>query len=373
MNVYLLAPIAVSAISAALAMIIYITDAIVNNYGTVTININNGKKNLPTKGGSPLLFSLAEENIFVPSACGGKGTCAACKVQVTSDAGPILPTEIPYMTSEELEQNIRLACQVKLKTDIDIIIPDALFNVRQYKARVEKIETVTHDIKDVTLSLPEGATINFVAGQYCQFQSEPYRKIKEKTFRAYSMSSPPHATNQVEFLIRLVPDGVVTTYVHDILKEGDTVVATGPFGEFHVRNTNASMICVAGGSGMAPFKSIFKEMIHDNTFDDRDIWYFFGAVKARDMYYLDWLRELDAKHKRFHFVPALSAPDEGDVWEGETGLITEVLDSYLRRDDLANVEKEGYLCGSPGMLDACMDVMRKNNMSDEKIYFDKFA
>lgn len=371
--IFFVAPAAIGGISAALAALISVTDKIVNNYGEVTISINGGKKDLPVKGGTPLLFSLSEQGIFIPSACGGRGSCGACKVAVRSDIGPVMPTEVPYLTKEELADGQRLACQIKLKQDIAIEIPDELFNVRDYQGTVERIVDVTHDIKEVYVKLPDDANVSFVSGQYGQFEVPPYDKIKESTMRAYSMSSPPSDTNHLEFLIRLVPGGIVTSYVHNHLKEGQKIRVVGPFGDFHVRDTDAAMICVAGGSGMAPFKSIFQDMIDKGTLNDRDIWYFFGARTKRDVFYLDWLYKLDEENERFHFIPALSEPQPEDDWTGPTGLITEVLDGYLKSDALVEQEKEGYLCGSPGMLDACMKVMSENSMTADRIYFDKFA
>ena len=191
--------------------------------------------------------------------------------------------------------------------------------------------------------------------------------------RAYSMSSAPSDDNHLEFLIRLVPGGIVTSYVHEHLKEGQNINVIAPFGDFYVRDTDAQMICVAGGSGMAPFKSIFQDMVDRGTLNDRDIWYFFGARTKKDVFYLEWLYKLDEEHERFHFVPALSEPQPEDDWDGPTGLITEVLDSYLKETISQETPKEGYLCGSPGMLDACMKVMGDNDMQTDKIYFDKFA
>lgn len=367
------APLAVGVISAVLAALISLTDKIVNNYGDIKVSINGGKKELEIKGGQPLLFGLAEDGIFVPSACGGRGSCGACKVQVNNDIGPVMPTELPFLSKEEVNSNVRLSCQIKLKQDLEIEIPDELFNVREYSATIERVESVTHDIKEVYVKLPEGAEVEYVSGQYGQFEAPPYDTIKEPTMRAYSMSSPPSDKNHLEFLIRLVPGGIVTTYVHTLLQEGQKIRVVGPFGDFHVRDTGATMICVAGGSGMAPFKSIFQDMIDKETINDRDIWYFFGARTKRDLFYLEWLYELDTKYERFHFVPALSEPQPEDNWEGPTGLITDVLDGYLKKDIGQELPKEGYLCGSPGMLDACMAVMQSNDMDPEKIYFDKFA
>lgn len=370
----LVAPLSIGAIGAGLAALISVTDKIVNNYGEVTININSGKKEMTVQGGGNMLTTLAEQQIFIPSACGGRGSCGECKVKVTSDIGPTLPTELPWMSPEELKENVRLSCQVKLKEDVEIEIPDYLFYIRRYTCSVERISDLTHDIKEVSMKLPEGQSIEYKAGQYMQLEAPKYGKVKEPTQRAYSMSSAPHEPNRIEFMIRLVPGGIVTTYVHEHMQEGQKIDAIGPFGEFHVRDTDAMMICVAGGSGMAPFKAIFNDMIHTGRIHERDCWYFFGARTAKDLFYVDWLNELQEKYERFHFVPALSEPEESDEWDGETGLITEVLDKYLKMPELANADKEGYLCGSPGMLDACMDVMRdKNDMPDEKIYFDKFG
>jgi Na+-transporting NADH:ubiquinone oxidoreductase subunit F len=370
---FFVAPAAIGGISAGLAALISVTDKIVNNYGDIKIDINGGKKELIVKGGQPMLFGLAGEGIFVPSACGGRGSCGACKVKVKSDVGPVMPTEVPYLTKEELADDIRLSCQIKLKQDVDIEIPEELFYVQEYNATVERIVDVTHDIKEVYCKLPEGKEVTFTSGQYGQFEVPPYDKVKEKTMRAYSMSSPPSDKTHLEFLIRLVPGGIVTSYVHQYLKEGQKIRLIGPFGDFYVRDTDAQMICVAGGSGMAPFKSIFQDMIDRGTLGDRDIWYFFGARSKRDVYYLDWLYKLDAEYERFHFVPALSEPQPEDNWDGPTGLITEVLDGYLKEKISTDIEKEGYLCGSPGMLDACMKVMGDNDMDPERIYFDKFA
>ncbi|WP_028972468.1 NADH:ubiquinone reductase (Na(+)-transporting) subunit F [Spirochaeta cellobiosiphila] len=372
MNVtFFIAPAVIGVISAILAAMISITDKIVNNYGDVTIIINSGKKELKVKGGSPLLHTLSSEGIFVPSACGGRGSCGACKCQITSDVGPILPTEAPYLTKDEMDDNVRLSCQVKVKQDLSIHIPEELFSVKQYKATVETIKDLTHDIKEVYVRLDNPNEVDFKAGQYAQFVVPPYDKVKESTQRAYSLSSRPSDKNHMEFLIRLVPGGIVTTYVHEHLKEGQKIDLVGPFGDFYVQDTNATMICVAGGSGMAPFKSILYDLL-EKGITDREIWYFFGARTVKDIYYLEELKELEKKLTNFHFVAALSEPQEGDGWEGETGLITDVLDKYLKTKVSDNT-KEGYLCGSPGMINACNAVMSANGIEKEKIYYDSFA
>ena len=368
----LVAPAAIAGISAVLGALISITDKIVNNYGEVVIDIN-GKRQYEVNGGSNMLVTLAEQEIYIPSACGGRGSCGECKVKVKSDIGPHLPTEIPYLTKEQIDQNVRLSCQVKLKENVDIEIPEHLFNIKKVTGTVERIKDVTHDIKEVLFRLPDDVEVDFTSGQYGQVEVPPYGQVKTPTMRAYSMSSPPSDRNHLEFLIRLVPGGIVTTYVHEQLQEGDKLNIVAPVGEFHVRDTEAQMICVAGGSGMAPFKAIFNDMMESGEIETRDVWYFFGARTKKDLFYTDWLSELDEKYEKFHFVAALSEPQPEDDWQGETGLITEVLANYLDNTISKEREKEGYLCGSPGMLDACIAVMRKFDMPEEKIYFDKFA
>jgi len=368
---YIIAPLTIALITAVLAAFISIIDSIVNNYGDVKININNGKKELTVKGGAPLLHLLSSEKIFLPSACGGRGSCGACKCKVTSDVGPHLPTEVPYLEKDEIKENIRLSCQIKVKKDISIEIPEFLFNVKEFVGKIEKITDLTHDIKEVLIDIGD-ETISFDSGMYVQLVVPPYAKIKGETQRAYSMSSRPSDSHHVELLIRLVPGGIATTYVHQSLHVGNDIKIIGPFGEFQRSSTTAAMICVAGGSGMAPFKSILYDM-YENGDTDRDVWYFFGARTEKDMFYIDELYELDSKWERFHFIPALSEPQGEGTWKGEKGIITDVLDSYLKRKVGPDVEKEGYLCGSPGMINACNNVLTDNGIPIEKIYYDKFA
>jgi len=367
----LIAPLTIAGVSAVLAVLIALVDRIVNNYGDVKIDINKGRKELTVKGGEPLLSLLAGEGIFLPSACGGRGSCGACKCRIESDIGPHLPTETPYLTNDEIQEGIHLSCQVKVKSDLQIRIPEELFNVRQFHARVLSIRDLTYDIKEVLFDLGD-LEIDFTSGMYVQLVIPPYGKVRGTTQRAYSMSSRPADRNRVEVLIRLVPGGIATTYVHEHLKEGDSMTLIGPFGEFRRQETGAVMLCVAGGSGMAPFKSILNDMI-DKDQTDRDIWYFFGARTLKDMFYMDEMRDLEAKWPRFHFVPALSEPMEEDNWTGETGLITDVLDRFIKEKIGVGTEMEGYLCGSPGMINACNNVMTANDIPLEKIYYDKFA
>src|SRR6185369_7201721 len=212
----------VGGVSVLKAVMISIIDGIVNNYGEVVVDIN-GKKQMTVKGGSKLLGTLADQGIFLPSACGGRGSCGACKCQVNSDVGPHLPTETPYLTDKEVKANVRLACQVKVKADIKVQIPEELFTIKKLECVVEKIVNVTYDIREVLLKMPEGTDLTYLSGNYGQFEVPKYGDLKEPTARGYSFASNPQNKTHLEFLIRLVPGGAVTTYVHNFLKEGQKI------------------------------------------------------------------------------------------------------------------------------------------------------
>jgi Na+-transporting NADH:ubiquinone oxidoreductase subunit F len=321
----------------------------------------------------PLLASLAGERIFLPSACGGRGSCGVCKVKVKSDVGPVLPTELPYLSDDEKQTGIRLSCQVKVKSDLAIEIPEELFNIQEIEGVVESIKNLTYDIKEVRIRLVNPKEISFKAGQYAQLEAQPYGKVKDPTQRAYSMSSAPSDKDHLEFFIRLVPGGIVTTFVFEELKENDKIRLIGPIGEFHMRDTDALKICVAGGSGMAPIKSILYNM-YETGDTDKEVWFFFGARTREDLFCIEEMEELQRKCSGFHFVSALSEPKPEDRWNGEVGLITDVLDRYFKEKIKADgLPMEGYLCGSPGLIDACITVMTSNGITEEKIYYDKFA
>jgi Na+-transporting NADH:ubiquinone oxidoreductase subunit F len=350
-----------------LAVLMVIADNTIANYGEVKITVN-GSKDYTVPGGRPLLATLAEQKLFIPSACGGRGSCGLCKVKVESGIGDYLATELPWITAEEKADNIRLSCQVKAKKDLAIRIPEELFNVREYRTEVASIRDLTHDIKEVTLKLVEPAEIAARAGQYIQFQVPEYELSPESVYRAYSLSSPPSRKDSVELEIRLVPNGICTTYVHHYLKVGDRVTINGPYGEFYLRDSEREIVFIAGGSGMAPIKAILMDMAEKRI--SRRARYFFGARSKRDLFLVEAMRELEGKLPAFRYIPALSEPAPEDDWDGESGLITDVLNRNLegRGDNL-----EAYLCGSPGMIDACVKVLTANGVPEELIYYDKFA
>lgn len=354
-------------ICAVLAFLLMIADRYLNNYGVCRVSINGGERVLEVDGGSSILTALSAEKIFIPSACGGRGSCGLCKLRATRGGGPILPTEEPHLTAAEIKDEVRLSCQVKLREDIDIEIPEELFLIREYKACAAEIIDCTHDIKRLRMELIEPETISFSPGVYVQLQAPPYAKSSESVYRAYSVASDPRDTRHVDLLIRRVPNGICTTWVFDYLAEGDEVTFNGPYGDFRLQESAAEAIFIAGGSGMAPFCSILADMEHRG--DARRTRCFFGAVSRRDMFYIDEMAHYEEELPDFRFIPALSGPTEEDSWQGETGLITEVVGRHYK--DCSKME--AYLCGSPGMIDACIRVLSEKGMPEDQIFYDKFA
>ncbi len=356
-----------SAISTILALVMVLAQRWLSNYGTCKIDIN-GKRDVSVIGGSSLLSSLSEKQIFLPSACGGRGSCAACKCKVLSGGGPVLPTERPLLSKEELAAgNIRLACQVKVKSDISIEIPSSIFNIRRYHATIAEIIDYTYDIKGITFKFDDGEKIDFLAGQYVQLETEPYPEMKQRVVRAYSISSKPEINDALQLIIRYVPDGICTTWVHKYLKVGDKVSLTGPYGDFYLRETDADIIFVAGGSGKAPIKSILEHLQIVGT--TRKMTYFFGARTVRDLYLTDEFKALEDVFPDFKYEPVLSQPDPNDNWSGKTGFVMPYFKETIR--DPKNTE--AYLCGSPGMINAVTKALMDNGLAKEKIYYDSFG
>ena len=391
MESFLLAPLVVGAVVALLGLLISVVDGVVNNYGEVVVNINDHTKDLKIKGGAPLLRSLSQEKIFVPSACGGKGTCGACKTVVKSDVGPMLPTEDPYMSDAERAGNVRLACQVKVKKDIEIEIPEELFNVQEYDAVVVSKRDMTYDIIELYLKLDK--PVKFKAGMYMQLVIPSYKaknkgdlSFKGSTMRAYSISSPPSDNEHAEFLVRLMPPGlpgIATSYIHQHLEEGMHMQIIGPFGDFYLQESQATMICVGGGSGMAPFRSILRHMM-EHGMTNREVWYFFGCRDYPDIYYLQEMRALEKEWPNFHCIYALSDPvlHEPEEWDEAVfgpksaivqGRIDHVVTRYMKDEISRDAGFEGYLCGSPLMIKGCTIALKEQGLTDDKIFFDSFG
>ncbi len=362
-------------LSGGLALLLVLSEKYIADYGVCDVNINDDPEiSFSCKGGKNLLMALAEEKIFIPSACGGQGTCGYCKVQVLDGGGTVLPTERGLLTRSEIRDNIRLCCQMKVKKDLKLHIPDELLSVQEFQCRCEKIEELTHDTKLVRFRLLEPDTIEFKPGQYCQIDvPQDYlitRKppIFEPTFRAYSIASKPTERQTLEFLIRLIPNGVCTTWVHKVLNEGDDAHLTGPYGDFYLREEeNRPIICVGGGSGVAPVRSIVTYLFEKGT--DREVYCFIGQRACKDLYWHDENVERAEKEKNFHYTASLSNLDDGDKWDGDTAFIHLVIDKAI--EDAS--EFEAYLCGPPIMIDAVSEVLVKKGISEDRLFFDAFS
>ncbi|HRX49157.1 MAG TPA: 2Fe-2S iron-sulfur cluster binding domain-containing protein [Spirochaetota bacterium] len=349
-----------------LAILLILAERRILNYGVCTIDINKGKKKIDLNGGGSLLSGLAENGIYIPSACGGRGSCAYCKLKVLSGGGAVGPVELPSLSNAEMENNIRLSCQVKVRGAMSISVPDELFSVRKFRAKVAGKRALTHDIIELKMELVEPREIDFTAGQYVQLESRKY-KGRESVNRAYSISSLPSEKGFVELMIRRVPEGICTTWVFDHLKEGDEISFSGPYGDFRLTDSGAPAVFIAGGSGMAPIWSILRDMRERG--DSRKSAYFFGALTSADLFYTEELKKLESETGTFSYIPALSGEKEGSGWTGERGLITDVVKRIL--PDLTGYE--AYLCGSPGMIDACIKVLTESGIPADRIFYDKFS
>jgi len=347
----------ISSISGVLAFLLSIANKTIANYGEKTVTINK-EKDYIVEGGETLLSALIEENIFIPSACGGKGSCGYCKVKVLEGGGQFLPTEKGYVTEEEREEGIRLSCQCKVKEDMKIEIPEELFNVEQYETTVSKMELVR-------LEFDEGKEMNYSPGQYIQILTPIYKESFEEIYRAYSITTPPSSKNAIELFIGYA-GGICTTYVHDYLKEGDPLTIVGPFGDFQYRNNDKEMILVAIGTGMAPIMSILRHMAEKGI--DRKATFYFGARTRSDLFMIDEIEELKENLPRFELKLCLSRPTEEDNWDGEVGRVTDLLEKYEENGE----NKEAYLCGSPPMIDSVVPILKAKNFKEENILFDKF-
>ncbi|MDY0357816.1 MAG: 2Fe-2S iron-sulfur cluster binding domain-containing protein [Sedimentisphaerales bacterium] len=362
----LIAVLVVSLIAGALAAVLVVAEYYLANYGPCKITVND-EKELTVEGGKDLLALLTAQKLFIPSACGGRATCGLCKVKVLEGAGPLLPTEEPYLDQTERESNVRLACQVKVRSDLKIEIPKELFAIQEYTCRCAKIVELTHDMKLFRLELTEPATMDYIPGQYVQLRTPPYGKSRKEVYRAYSIASDPAEKGIIELIIRLVPGGICTTYCFEHLKEGDEMRLNGPYGDFQLSESQAPMVFIAGGSGMAPIKCMLHHM--KNTNNARRAEYYFGANAVKELCLIDLMQQFESELADFHFVPVVASTQDSPEWDGETGLVTEA----VRRGLTDASQHEAYLCGSPGMIDACVKVLMDLGMPETSIFYDKFA
>lgn len=350
-----------SSISLILGILLVLADKFLADYGECKLIIN-GEKEFTVRGGSTILSYLSANKIFIPSACGSKATCGLCKGKVVSDVGLLLPTEKPFMNKEEISNNTRLLCQVKVKKDTEIAIPEEYFLVKEFKTIVESITPLTHDTRMFRFRLTDPTEIEFKPGQFVQF-----RIPKAGEERAYSIASNPNIPDIVELIVRLVPGGLCTTYMFNKLKINDKIFLTGPYGEFYLREeTEDPLICIGGGSGSAPVRSIVSYLKEKNS--TRKIISFYGGRTPKDIYFTEEYNKLSEEMKDFIHIPAISEPTDGDGWKGEKGLITQVMERYLT--DTSN--HEAYICGPPIMIKFTRQLLEKLGIDPDRIYFDEF-
>ncbi len=356
----------ITAFTGILALLLTLADRTIGDYGEKFLTINN-EEPIKIDAGDSLLSTLLSQKIFIPSACGGKGTCGYCKVKVLEGGGPILATELPWLTEEEQADNVRLSCQCKVKEDMKIEIPEELFSVKEFDARVESIVDVTSKIKKLKLVFEDGEKIDFKAGQFIQFRAPLYEGNDEEVFRAYSIASSPENKDYIELLVGYVPGGIATTYIHQHLKEGDIVNLNGPHGDFFYQdNREKEMVMVGAGTGMAPILSILRFM-RDNEID-RKIKFYFGARTPEDLFLLDEINGFYENFSDYKFIPTLSRVTEEHNWTGETGRVNDALMKHMESPD----SKEAYLCGSPPMIDSVTGALHEKGLEDEYIFYDKF-
>jgi Na+-transporting NADH:ubiquinone oxidoreductase subunit F len=396
-----------TAIVLALVLVILFAKSKLVSSGDVTISINGeDDKTVVASAGGKLLNVLADKGIFIPSACGGGGTCGQCRVHVHSGAGDILPTEEGHITKKEAKEGCRLSCQVAVKQDMDIELEPEIFGVKQWECEVISNDNKATFIKELKLQIPNGESVPFRAGGYIQIEApayelkysdfdidEQYRgdwnhfgffdveaKVDEPTIRAYSMANYPEEEGIIMLNVRIatpppgrlhLPAGKMSSYIFN-LKAGDKVTISGPFGEFFAKDTDAEMVFVGGGAGMAPMRShIFDQLKRLKTNRKMSFWY--GARSSREMFYEDDYNMLAAENDNFEWHVALSDPQPEDNWEGYTGFIHNVLFENYLRDHEAPEDCEFYMCGPPMMNAAVVNMLKDLGGEDENILLDDFG
>ena len=397
-----------TAVVLSLVMLILVARSQLVATGDINILINDDPENsIVVSAGSKLLSTLAGKSIFLPSACGGGGTCAQCKCIVVEGGGDILPTETVHITKKEAKLGERLSCQVAVKQDMKIEVPPEIFSIKKWECTVVSNPNVATFIKELTLKLPEGENVDFRAGGYIQIECPPhdlkyenfdveeeYRDewdkykiwryeshVKEETIRAYSMANYPEERGLIKLNVRIatpppgapasIPPGIMSSFIFN-LKPGDKVTISGPFGEFYAKDTDAEMVFVGGGAGMAPMRShIFDQLRRLSS--TRKISYWYGARSLREMFYTEEFDKLAEECENFSWHVALSDPVPEDNWTGLTGFIHQVLNDEYLKDHSAPEDCEYYMCGPPLMTAAVINLLENLGVEPENILLDDFG
>lgn len=380
--------------------------------GKVKININEGYLELETETGNSLLSTLGNNKVFLPSACGGGGTCGMCRCRVSEGAGSILPTETGFFTRKEQSANWRLACQIKVKDNLKMEIPQEVLGVKKWECEVISNRNVATYIKEFVVKLPEGEHMKFKSGGYIQIDvpkvevnykdievDEKFRgdwekfgmftltmKNPEATFRAYSMANHPAEGNIIMLNIRIatppfdrvnggfqkVNPGICSSYIFS-RKPGDKVTISGPYGEFFLKNNDNEMMFIGGGAGMAPMRSHLLHLFRTVKETKKKVTFWYGARSSKEVFYYDQFKEIEKEFPNFSYNLALSDPLPEDNWTGPTGFIHQVIyDQYLSKHEEPE-EIDYYLCGPPMMISAALKMLDDLGVSAENIMFDDFG
>jgi Na+-transporting NADH:ubiquinone oxidoreductase subunit F len=403
-----------------LVVILLVAKKYLVSSGNVTVTINNDKK-VEVASGQPLLTAMATKNVFLPSACGGKGSCGQCKVQVTAGGGEILPTEAVHFSRKEMKDNWRLACQVKVKNDLDIKVPASVLDIKEYECEVISNKNVATFIKEFIVALPKGEHMNFIPGSYAQIKIPPFQIDYDKdidkasigeqylpawekfglfglkcvntesTVRAYSMANYPAEGDRFMLTVRIatppfkpkpavgfqdVNPGIASSYIFT-LKPGDKVLMSGPYGDFHpIFDTKNEMMWIGGGAGMAPLRAQIMHMTKTLHTTDRVMNYFYGARALNEVFYLDDFLQLEKEFPNFKFHLALDRPDPAADAAGvkyTPGFVHQVIfDTYLKNHESPE-DIEYYMCG-PGPMSAAVNKMLDSlGVDPENIHYDNFG
>ncbi len=348
-----------------LSAAILVANRYLANYGTCKLYINEGEP-LEVEGGQSLLAALYGQKIFIPSACGGQGTCGECKVRVLEGGGQILPTELQHISKPQARAGLRLACQVKVRSDLKLEVPEEYLSVQEFETEVISARKLTHDMAEVRFKLIEPDHIEFRAGQYIQIKVPDPDSADGFVFRAYSISSKPSEHDQVEVVVRQIPGGKGSTYVHN-MKVGDKVRLTGPYGKFKLNeDEDCHLLLVGGGAGMAPMKCLITHCLE--TTPNRPIELYFGARGPKDLFYVEEFEQLSKEYPNFKVLWALSDLQEGEEWDGPTGFIHIHVDKHYNPPP----KRQVFLCGPPPMINAVMTVLEEKGLEEDEIFYDKF-
>ena len=375
--------------------------------GDITISINDDpEKAIKTKAGGKLLGALADSGIFLSSACGGGGTCGQCRVHIKSGGGEILPTEMGHISKGEAREGCRLSCQVSVKSDMEIEVEEEIFGIKKWDCEVISNDSKATFIKELKMAIPDGESVPFRAGGYIQIEAPPHHvkykdfdvpekfrgdwerfnffslesKVDDETIRAYSMANYPDEEGIIMLNVRIatpppnnlsLPCGKMSSYIWS-LKKGDKVTISGPFGEFFAKETEAEMVFIGGGAGMAPMRSHLFDQLR-RLKSKRKISFWYGARSKREMFYVEDFDMLAAENDNFEWHVALSDPQPEDNWDGYTGFIHNVIyENYLKKHK-APEDCEFYMCGPPMMNKAVINMLKDLGVEDDNILLDDFG